>query len=104
MEKFYGKIGFAEMAESEPGVWDEVISEHYYYGDVVRNTRRIQNSGSINDNVDISNEISIVSDPYANNNFHSMRYVWYMGARWKVSTVNVQYPRLILSLGGIYNG
>lgn len=104
MAKFYGKIGFAEMVESEPGVWEEKISEHLYYGDVIRNTRRIQNSDSVNDNVDVSNEISIVSDPYANENFHSMRYVEFMGSKWKVTTVDVQYPRLILSLGGGYNG
>lgn len=103
MPKFYGKIGFAEPTETSPGVWEDIIVERNYYGEVVRNTRRMVTSNHLNENVDISNEISIISDPYANNNFHSMRYVEFMGTAWKVNTVEVQYPRLILSLGGVYN-
>ena len=103
MAKFYGKIGFAEMAESAPGVWVEKITEREYYGDVNRNIRRLQTGMGLNDDINVSNEISIVADPYANENFHSMRYVRYMGAKWKVSSVDVQYPRLILTLGGEYN-
>ena len=103
MAKFYGKIGFAEMAETAPGVWVENITEREYYGDVNRNIRRLQTGMGLNDDISVSNEISIVSDPYANENFHSMRYVRYMGAKWKISSVDVQYPRLILTLGGEYN-
>ena len=103
MAKFYGKIGFAEMAETTPGVWVENITEREYYGDVNRNIRRLQTGMGLNDDISISNEISIVADPYANENFHSMRYVRYMGAKWKISSVDVQYPRLILTLGGEYN-
>lgn len=103
MAKFYGKIGFAEMAESAPGVWVENITEREYYGDVNRNIRRLQTGMGLNDDISVSNEISIVADPYANENFHSMRYVRYMGAKWKISSVDVQYPRLILTLGGEYN-
>ena len=104
MAKFYGKIGYAETVETEPGVWKEQITEREYFGDVIRNSRRLQNSGNLNDDVMISNEISILSDPYAVNNFHSMRYIEFMGAKWKVSDVEVQYPRLLLTLGGLYNG
>ncbi len=103
MAKFYGKIGFAEMAETAPGVWVENITEREYYGDVNRNIRRLQTGMGLNDDISVSNEISIVADPYANENFHSMRYVRYMGAKWKISSVDVQYPRLILTLGGEYN-
>ena len=90
--------------ETVPGVWTEKITEREYFGDVIRNSRRLQNSGNLNDDVTISNEISILSDPYAINNFHSMRYVEFMGAKWKVSDIEVQYPRLLLTLGGLYNG
>lgn len=103
MAKWYGVIGYAETAETEPGLWEEEIVERPYYGDLIRNTRRLQNSSSINDNVEISNELSIVADPYANQNFYSMRYAEFMGAKWKISSVEVQYPRLILTLGGLYN-
>lgn len=103
MAKWYGVIGFSETIETDPGVWEEQITERNYYGDVIRNTRKHQSSGQINYNLDISNEFSIVSDPYANQNFHSIRYIEFMGAKWKISNVDVQYPRLTLSVGGVYN-
>lgn len=103
MAKWYGIIGYAETVETEPGVWEEVITERPYFGDSIRNTRLLQNSGSVNDNVNIGNQISIIADPYANQNFHSMRYVEFMGSFWKITNVDVQYPRLILTVGGVYN-
>ena len=103
MAKFFGKIGYAELIETRPGVWDERITEKEYYGDLVRNTRRLQNSEYLNDDINITNEISIVADPFANQNFHAMRYVEFMGSKWKISNVEVQYPRLILTTGGVYN-
>ena len=104
MAKFYGVIGYAVTKETAPGVWTEEIAEQSYYGDLTRNMRRLQDSGDLNDDINVANEISIVADPYANANFHSMRYVAFMGAKWKISKVEVQYPRLILTLGGVYNG
>lgn len=104
MAKWYGKIGYAETQETEPGIWEELITERAYFGDAIRNTRLLQNSGNINDNVNVGNQISIIADPYAVQNFHVMRYVEYMGSKWKVSNVEVQYPRLILTVGGLYNG
>lgn len=104
MAKFYGPIGYAVTEETKPGVWEEKITERMYYGDLSRNTRRLQSTEQLNDNINIANEISIVADPFANENFHSMRYVEFMGAKWKITNVEVQYPRLILSVGGVYNG
>ena len=103
MAKWYGEIGFAETVETKPGVWVEQITSRNYYGDTIRNSRRLQSANQLNDNINISNQISIVADPYANNNFHSMRYAKFMGTKWKISDVEVQYPRLILTLGGVYN-
>lgn len=104
MAKFYGKIGYASTVETKPGVYEEQIVERSYYGDLVRNTRRLQSADQVNDDINISNEISIVADPYATNNFHTMRYAVFMGTKWKISNVEVSYPRLILTLGGVYNG
>ena len=103
MAKFHGAIGYAEMVETAPGVWKEQITERNYDGDLIRNTRRLQTADQLNDNINVANEISIVADPFAINNFHSMRYVEFMGAKWKISSVEVRYPRLILSVGGLYN-
>ena len=104
MAKFYGAIGFAESVETSPGIWEEHETERFYSGDLIRNNRRLQSGDQLNDSITVSNEISIVADPYANNHFHSIRYVKFMGITWKVTNVDVQYPRLILALGGEYNG
>ena len=103
MAKFYGEIGYVESTETEPGIWVENIVKRNYYGDLIRNTRSLVSSGNVNDNINISNEISILADPYANEHFHSMRYVEFMGAKWKITNVEVKYPRLILTIGGLYN-
>ncbi len=103
MAKFYGEIGFGTSIETSPGVYEDQVTTRNYYGDLIKNTRRLQSSGSVNDDVNILNQISIVADPYANENFYTMRYVKFMGAKWKISDVEVQYPRLILTIGGVYN-
>ena len=103
MAKWYGVIGFSEKVEYQPGRWEKQITERPYFGDVIRNTRLLQNSGEIIDDLNVGNQISIIADPYANQNFHMMDYVEFMGNRWKITSVDVQYPRLILSIGGLYN-
>ena len=104
MARFAGKVGFAVQNETSPGVWTEEIRERQYYGDLVHNSRRLQTSGNLNDDIEISNRVSIIADPYAFENFHAMRYVIFMGSKWKVTEAEVEYPRLVLSLGGLYNG
>jgi hypothetical protein len=91
MAKWYGVIGYAETVETKPGVWKEQITERTYYGDLVRNTRKLQTTDQLNDNINVANEISIVSDPFANQNFHSMRYVEFMGAKGRLQMSEVQY-------------
>lgn len=102
MAKWFGAIGFAETVETVPGVWEEQITEHKYYGDLTRNTRRLQSTDQLNDNINVANELSIVADPFARQNFHAMRYAELMGAKWKIANVEVQYPRLLLTIGGLY--
>lgn len=103
MAKFYGKIGYAETIETAPGVWTETITERYSAGDVQRNARKWQSGEHLNDDLVINNTISILSDAYAGQNFHAMRYLEWMGTLWKITNVEVQSPRLILTIGGIYN-
>lgn len=102
--KFYGPVGYGVTEESSPGVWTDQIVERNYFGDVLKNYKKSSTGESINDNIEVSNNISIISDPYALNHFHTIKYVKWMGAAWKVSAVDVQYPRLILTIGGVYNG
>lgn len=102
--KFYGPVGFVETKEKRKGVKTHEPVEYNYAGDVLKRTIRYQNGESVNDAVNAQHQISILADPYARNHVASLRYVKWMGAAWKVTDISVQYPRLILTLGGAYNG
>ena len=104
MAKFYGRIGYSTNEETAPGIWEEVIIERNYSGDILKNTSRWQEGNTLNDNLEINNRISIIADQFATRNLGSMRYVDWMGALWKVKDVEVLSPRLIISIGGVYNG
>lgn len=104
MAKFYGKIGYGVPTETAPGVWTDEIVERSYFGDVIRNTRKLTPGEQVNDDLSVGNSISIVADAYANDHFFAIRYVEWAGVRWTVPSVEVQSPRLILSLGEVFNG
>lgn len=105
--KFSGKIGFWEGdVETKPGVYKSLIVEKDYVGDVMRNSRMFQNVDSQqNDNLVTTNKISVVSNLYLMNNWHSIKYVLWNGVKWKVKSVDItSFPRAVLELGGVYNG
>ena len=105
MAKWYGKVGYSETVETSPGVWAPQDTVREYYGDVIRNTTKwAVNSDSTNDDLTVNSQISIVADPFASNKFHSMKWIEFMGAKWKVTSVEPQPPRLLLTLGGGWNG
>ena len=106
--KFYGIVGYCESVEEtgdREGNYKDVCTERHYYGDVLRNTRRFDsNTDSTLDDLNMNNSFSILADAYAFEHFWAMKYVCWMGARWKITNVEVQRPRLILTVGGVYNG
>lgn len=105
MAKFSGVVGYGIPARTAPGVSKDVITEHLAFGDVLRNTRRLdESSETVNKDISVSNTISIVADAYARDHFFAIRYVSWMGVLWTVTSVEVQHPRLLLRLGGQYNG
>ena len=105
MAKWCGKIGYAKTTETEPGLWEDAIIERMYYGDVISDRRNRQNSGGVNDNINLANVISIIADPFAYENCSYMAYIEIMGAKWKISNIDAsQRPRLVLTIGGAYNG
>lgn len=106
MARFYGEIGYGESVEdpTDSGIYVDHITEYSYYGDVIRNTRRLQRGESLNDNIFVGNSISVVADQYAFEHFFAVRYIRWAGSLWVVDNVDVQRPRLILSLGSVYNG
>lgn len=104
MSKWYGKIGYAISAETEPGIWENTIVERNYFGDIISDRRKRQNSGEVNDNINLANVISIIADPFAYQNCSNMAYVEIMGSKWKITDIEIQSPRLLLTIGGVYNG
>jgi|SRR3954465_5564268 len=104
MTRFFGKVGYGISVDQGEGVWTTVVSEHLYQGDVVRPSRRYLSDDKVNSDLTVGNAISIVADGYANNHFFAIRYVEWRGALWEVTNVDVESPRLVLRLGGAYNG
>jgi hypothetical protein len=104
MAKFYGEVGYGVTVVIRPGVWEDDIVEYPYSGDVVRNTRSLSDGQSVNDDISVGNSISIVADAYAREHIFAMRYIRWQGALWKIEQVEVVRPRLLLRLGGVYNG
>lgn len=104
MSKWFGKIGYAIQKESEPGIWEDEIIERDYYGDLLTDNRKRQSNNNVLDEITLSNMVSIIADPFAYNNCSCMAYAEIMGARWKISEVEVKPPRLNLTIGGVYNG
>ena len=101
--RYYGKVGYCTTVEVRPGVWVEnQIVERFYSGDVIKYSRRYLTNDKVNDDLEISNQISILADPYAYEHFSEIRYVIWMGVKWKVPTIEVEYPRLKLTVGGVY--
>ena len=103
MGKFYGKVGYLTLVETRPGVWTEEIVEKNYYGDISKKMSKWQVGEGLNDDKAYSAEISIVADAFAYENFSNIKYIEFMGAKWKVNSIEIQRPRLILTMGGFYN-
>ena len=103
MNKFYGTIGFVKTEETAPGVWTARTEEHGYCGDLIRNYFRNDPGSKVNPDVNINNQVSIVCDPYALENFQFIKFVRFLGTAWRVSSVEVDYPRLTLTLGEAYS-
>jgi hypothetical protein len=104
MNRFSGKVGYGVTVETSPGVHEDQIHERSHFGDVVRNSLKFREGVSVNNDLTVSNSISIIADAYANEHFFAIRYVDWAGALWTVSEIEIQSPRLILRLGGVYNG
>lgn len=105
MSKFCGKIGYSLTVEVKPGVWEERIEEKNAIGDILKSIRQADSSSSVNPNITINNTISLIADPFMTQNYHLIRYVKFGGnnVAWNVKSVEMQYPRLIIMLGGVYN-
>lgn len=104
MSKYHGHIGYAIDNEVSPGVWDETIIEHEYYGEIIKNRVNVQSGNNINPGISLTINLSIIGDPYAYEHFYSIRYVTYLGKKWSVTNIDPGHPRIVISLGGLYNG
>jgi len=103
MAKFYGKIGFVVTEETSPSVYIEKQTEKKCYGEVISDSFRWQQGDKINNDLVINNAISIIADTFVHENIGAMRWVEYMGIKWKIDSIKINFPRLELNLGGQYN-
>lgn len=105
MSKYYGKVGFmdAEKTDENSDVFVEKIIEHPYYGDILEYGSRWQSGQYLIENRLLTIKISIVADPYAYEHFSTIKYVEYGGKKWEVTGIDIQRPRLILTIGDLYN-
>lgn len=104
MSKQYLKFGFAETVDKGYGVYKEVVTEKFLFCQIIRNSKRYSQGEKINDNIELGNEFSVILDPWMKENFSKIRYVSYMGTRWRINNAEINYPRINFSLGGVYNG
>lgn len=101
--KWFGQIAFSNQVETEPGVYednDPILRD--YYGDVIKNYKRDNSASTSNPDISISNQLSVVADPFLLNSFHEILYVTFMGTKWSVSSVDIQYPRMVIDFGNKY--
>lgn len=104
MARFYDIIGFVKTVETEPGVYEEQVIERMYKGEIIQNARNWSTADKLNDDLTINLRISILADKFVTDNCHVIRYAKVMGSYWKVVSIEPSYPRLTLTLGGVYNG
>ena len=104
MARYCGMVGFSSTQETTPGVWEEVITERKYYGDISKDFRKNNSSDKVVKDISLGNLFSIVCDPFAFENLSFIKYIKYLGIAWTVESVEVQYPRLLISVGGRWNG
>ena len=103
MARWFGQVGFEVTVEVEPGVWEPVQQPRNYYGDILTNNRRWdQKQDSTNDDLTLNNRISIVADEFANKHLAAIRWAEFKGIKWKVTGAEIAYPRIILTMGGVY--
>lgn len=101
--KYHGYVGYADAVEAYPGVWEEQITEREYFGDIVRNRTNVSASSNINGSISLNNDISIIADPFIRDNFYNIRYITLYGKKWKVKSMELVHPRIIIGIGEMYN-
>lgn len=104
--RFYGKVGFVETQKTAPGVYTEtVIAEKYYYGDILNwSPREEESNDQANDELNVSNRISIMGNRFAYSHISAIKYIEWLGSRWRIRNATVNYPRIVLDIGGLYKG
>lgn len=101
--KFCGSIGFIKQEEIEAGIYGDVVAEKNYYGEVLQNFRKWKSSDKVNDDIVLTNKLSVIADSFMTENLGAMKYVVYLGQKWKIDSAEIEYPRIVLTLGGLYN-
>lgn len=102
--RYSGMFGIAKQVEVAPGVWDDVITERPYIGDLIQTTERLEGAGTVNPVYKTTTSLSVVSDGVLRDRYDDIRYVVYRGVPWTVESSVLEEPRLTLYFGERYNG
>ena len=104
MGKFAGSVGYVIETETNPGVWSATDNVRHMQGDVLRVASTFQGNEKVNKDVTLQHRISLVGDSFAYEHFFEIRWIEYLGTKWEVTLLEVQKPRIIATLGGVYRG
>ena len=102
MSRFSGKLGFVMTRETEEGVWLEDVVEIPVKGTIRSLWGRNDNNASVNTDLRLTNEISVLMDTKIKTHLETLKYVVWKGSKWEVQSIGVNYPRLTINLGGLY--
>lgn len=102
--KYSGKVGYAVQTETAPGVWTKEIKEVHMYGDTLSYGAQPVSSDKVNQDVALSNEISLMGNPIIFENLSTLEYLILSGIKWEITSINLDPPRIKVALGGVWNG
>ncbi len=104
MAKYAGLVCYVTQEEKVPGVWTPLENPVLMKGDIIRQSSNYQDNGKINSDISLNHRVSLVGDAYAFDNYYNIKWIMLDGRKWEVTSVEIQRPRIIVSIGGLWNG
>jgi len=96
-------VGFQHFRETAHSVYrdDQVVRSYPAFVNRVMVRPVVQDDSSVED-VQLSNQVSFLTDWYSTKYIDNIRFVKWRGNRFRVRSVTWQYPRIVLDIGAPY--